>query len=355
MNIGAWVGYHLPFHPTPGFNLARGSANDPYIAASHTNNVIGIGGNAATLADQARATASKPSSPKQPAATNYPQVVKGDQTTTYQQQQDAAARAQAAQDAQQYGYYTGLANDTRGRLDNAFNAQKGNINHQYDVSRNEYNSAKTAADQSLAQQLQGAKGQFLTHQNQINENARQTQQSLLRQLGILGAGGGSAALFAIPNAVRLQTNQALSGAGQDYAQNADTANTAYNNYINTQYNPGIQKLEDFKQNQLNQTQADYNQNHEGLLRVLQGLQNHSANAETLGGQVLNYQSNIPNLIQPAANYNGQIAQYQAPTLNSYEQQVLPQAQVQGPQQGASPQSYLALLAGQQKKRTNQLI
>lgn len=260
-------------------------------------------------------------------------------------------------DLSQYNYYTGLANQALNDLNTNYDAQRGAVNQQYGVKLNEYNSAKTTADQGLQQNLQQAKGQFVTNQNQINENARQEQQSLLRQLGILGAGGGSAALFAIPNAVHLQQNQALSGAGQNYAQNAQQANTAYNNYINSQYTPGIQELQDWKQNQLNQQQADYSKTHQGLLNVLNGLQTQSAPAADLASQVLSYQSQIPNVITPASNYTGQIAQYTAPSLNSYEQQVLPQAQLQGGTTNSSnnPMSYLGLLTGQQKKQSNQLV
>lgn len=260
-------------------------------------------------------------------------------------------------DLSQYNYYTGLANQVLNDLNTNYGTQQGAVNQQYGTKLNEYNSAKNAADQGLQQNLQQAKGQFVTNQNQINENARQEQQSLLRQLGILGAGGGSAALFAIPNAVHLQQNQALSGAGLNYAQNAQQANTAYNNYINNQYTPGIQGLQDWRQNQLNQEQADYNHTHQGLLNVLNELQSHSAPAADLANQVLGYRGQIPNTITPANNYTGQIAQYTAPSLNSYEQQVLPQAQLQGGATNSSnnPMSYLGLLTGQQKKQSNQLV
>ena len=324
--------------PTPGYNLTNTPGGGiPFVAM----------GNGSTGIAPAQAS-SKPIAANQDKGSTTGAVLGAG--TTYQGGDSGSG------DASQYNYYANLANQALGNLDNNFNTSQNAVNQQYNTKLNEYNSAKAAAGQGLQQNLQQAKGQFVTNQNQINENARQEQQSLLRQLGILGAGGGSAALFAIPNLVQTQTNQALSGAGQNYAQNAQAANTAYNNYIDSQYTPGIQQLQDWKQNQQNQQQADYRKTHQGLLNVLNGLQSHSAPAADLASQVLSYQSQIPNVITPASNYTGTIQQYTAPTLNSYEQQVLPQAQVQGSQPTSSnPMSYLALLAGQQKKQANSLV
>jgi len=257
------------------------------------------------------------------------------------------------QELAQYGYYTGLANDALGRLNSQYGKQQGAVGQQYQTNLNEYNSAKTAAGQAHNQGVQTARQNFVTDQNQINQNAQQERQSLLRQLGILGAGGGSAALFALPTLLGQQTNRALSGAGQNYAQNASQADTAYNNYINTQYTPGIQKLEDWKQNQLQQEQADYNQTHTGLLNVLRGLNSHADTASNLAGTLQMYEAQIPNTITPANNYTGEIQQYTAPAVSQYEQQVMPQAQIQPANQpGQTPMSYLALLAGNKKKQSS---
>jgi hypothetical protein len=262
----------------------------------------------------------------------------------------------APTDASQYNYYTDLANGDISNLDRQFGLQQGAVNSQYQTKLNEYNSAKAAADQGLQQGLTQARQNFTTDQNRINQNALQERQSLLRQLGILGAGGGSVARFALPTILGQQTNQALSGAGQNFAQNAQQANTAYNNYIDTQYQPGLQQLEDFKKNNLNQEQADYNRLHGGLLNVLRGLQNRSDTASNLAGTLQSYEAQIPNTITPAQNYTGTIAPYTAPSLNHFEQQVLPQAQVQSAGQQQTPATYLALLTGQnQKKQANQLV
>lgn len=322
--------------PTPGYNITNNPGGGiPFVA----------NGNGSTGIAPIQTVSSNPTTPHNSGGTSAQTGA-----TTYQ------GGGSGTGDASQYNYYTNLANQALGNLDNSFNASQNALGQQYNTKLNEYNSAKAAAGQGLQQNLQQAKGQFVTNQNQINENARQEQQSLLRQLGILGAGGGSAALFAIPNAVQLQTNQALSGAGQNYAQNAQQANTAYNNYIDSQYNPGIQQLTDWRQNQQAQQQADYNQTHQGLLNVLSGLQSQSAPAADLASQVLSYQNQIPNAITPASNYTGSVQQYTAPSLNSYEQQVLPQAQVQSQQAGSNPTSYLSILAGQQqKKQSNSLV
>ena len=340
-------------YATPGTGSSK--ATNVGKAITNPNVTLSSPGNL-QFGGQSGFTYAAPQTAQQVASTN-PKNSGGDQATAPTTTYTGGGSGPSAQDLSQYNYYTGLANQALNDLNTNYGAQQGAVNQQYGTKLNEYNSAKSAADQGLQQNLQQARGQFVTNQNQINENARQEQQSLLRQLGILGAGGGSAALFAIPNAVQLQQNQALSGAGQNYAQNAQQANTAYNNYINSQYTPGIQELQDWKQNQLNQQQADYNKTHQGLLNVLNGLQTHSAPAADLASQVLSYQSQIPNVITPASNYTGQIAQYTAPSLNSYEQQVLPQAQLQGGAMNGSnnPLSYLGLLTGQQKKQANQLV
>jgi hypothetical protein len=141
--------------------------------------------------------------------------------------------AGAASDAQEraatlFGIDTGInqANDALGRLDSQAQTGYGNISREYQDAYNRLMSGKTAAQDQYQRGVVDQTNNYLAKRNQNNQQAANWLMGAQRTLGVQGAGGGSAARYALPYEAQTQAAQQNSGAQATNNQNigALTAN-----------------------------------------------------------------------------------------------------------------------------------
>jgi len=238
------------------------------------------------------------------------------------------------------------------RLPNQLAIAKGNIGSQYNTNLNELNSSKKQAqgsyDTSTLQNRQNYRGD----KNQIADAASSGLRGLLRTLGAYGAGGSSDALYVAPQAVAQQASAERAGAGQNYAQNAQSLDTNWNNFLEQDKN-SREKLNDWRTQQINSATAQSDTTKQSLLSKLADLMGQKAAyqggsyqgaAQPLIDQANDLSGTIDNLARINPSYNGTTPVYDAPTLGSYE--VNPNTQTQfanAAEQTSTP--YLSLLLG----------
>lgn len=116
-----------------------------------------------------------------------------------------AEAAQASQDATeraaallQIDSGIGTANDALGRLDGQLNTGFGNIGRDYQDSYGRLIGQKRIAEGNYKANTTDQLNQYQSARNQANSGARGWMDGAQRQLGANGAGGGSAARYAVP-------------------------------------------------------------------------------------------------------------------------------------------------------------
>ena len=157
--------------------------------------------------------------------------------TTYDQSgnytQDQSYDSQAASDAAEraatlFGIDTGInqANDALGRLDRQAQTGYDNIGREYQDAYNRLMAGKTAAKDQFDRGVVDQTNSYLAKRNQNNQQAANWLMGAQRQLGSVGAGGGSAARYALPYEAQTQAAQQNSAAQATNNQNigALTAN-----------------------------------------------------------------------------------------------------------------------------------
>lgn len=341
VNLGQIAHNILGFDPTPGFNLGRGNGA-PQIDASGTTNRLGQGNQVtapAAAKNNGGSGTAAPVQPQDPAAS-------GPVTDT--------SGANAGGTPQEYGLYTGQAQDALSRALQAWNATQSGVNQQYGTQFNELQgglqNAQTQHDQGVTQSQQDR----LTATNQANQQGAASYQSLLSLLGGMGAGGGSEAQYLVPQLVNQEVSQNLSGVGQTYAKNARALDTTLGNFQNEE-KTAEQKLNDWKATQLANGQAGYSQTQSNLLGLLAGLNSKAAPAADLGSQVASIAGGIQNQASLNPTYNGTTPIYTPASLDSYTAGSANTAQVTPAAGGASATPYLDLLMGIQKKQQPGLV
>lgn len=257
------------------------------------------------------------------------------------------------------GQYNTAINTTQSALDrlpNQFGIAQGNINSQYNTNRNELDTTKKNAKNSYNTSTTQNQQSYRTDKNQIADSASAGLGGLLRTLGAYGAGGSSDAMYVAPQAVATQASQERAGAGQNFAQNAQSLDTNWNNFLSEDEN-SRKKLEDWKSQQLNSAQAQSETTKQSLLSKLADLIGQKAAYEggSYDGAAQPYineanalSSSIDNLAKINPTYTGNTPVYEAPTLGSYT--VDPNSQVtaqNAAEQSATP--FLSLLMNNQKK------
>lgn len=262
----------------------------------------------------------------------------------------------------QYDSGINQVNNSIGRLPGQLDIANANINGAYNSSLQGINTAKTNANQSFDNSnLQNGQS-YLTNKNQIADQASSGLRGLMRMLGANGAGGSSDALYNAPQAVADQASLQRAGAGQAFAKNASGLNTNWQNFLG-QDKQDRTNLDSWKTNQLNSAQAQSDTTKNSLLSSLAQLAsqrasaaggNASAAAQPYIDQANALNGQIDQLGRLAPTYNGQVASYQAPTLDSFNPGAGTAAS--GMTQGTtgSNNPYLAMLLGQQKDKNSPL-
>lgn len=195
----------------------------------------------------------------------------------------------------------------------------------YNVKRNElqsaYNRSKADYEASTTRNQQ----QLQTNKNTIADRASQGLRGLLRTLGAMGAGGSSAAMYNAPELVTAQANQERTGANQTFGENQQKLDTNWGNY-QIDHENDKKKLEDWKAGQLRENEQKVLNQRNSILSVLADAyaQRGSAGAgagnkiNEITGQMKANQNRLSELNRfVAPRYDGMRANYNAPTLSSY--------------------------------------
>lgn len=261
-------------------------------------------------------------------------------------------------DLSQYDAAINQYNNALSRLPGQLGIAEGNINTQYGQNLNEINSARDQAQNNYNDQTTQNSQSYVTNKNQIKDQASQGLRGLQRMLGAYGAGGSSDALYVAPQAVATQQTTQNAGAGQNFATNARTLDTNWNNFLADDKNSRA-KLHDWQSQQLQSAQSQSDTTKQSLLSQLAAVKGQRAAAAggsyAAGAQPYIDQANalsgqIDALARLNPTYTGTTAVYKAPTLDSYTAGQGTAATIDPGAQGATP--YLAALLGQQQKDKN---
>jgi hypothetical protein len=177
--------------------------------------------------------------------------------------------------------------------------------------------------------------------------------SLMRLLGGMGAGGSSVETMLIPKLVQNAVQSNISGASTTKATNDQSADTAWNTFLDG-LNSQKQQLAD----QIGQQKATNNAAYAKEAQQLNGVINtgpaSGMDATSLDEMVNNIVSTIPNVVNWTPSFSGVTPTYSAPQLSTYEQTPTQIANASGtvaPVSGAAVIPYLASLT-QQKTDAN---
>lgn len=216
-------------------------------------------------------------------------------------------------------------NNSLGRLPTQLQIAQGNIQGQYGTNLNELNSGETAAKGQYQQGSNQNTQNYVANKNTISGNASSGLHSLLRLLGLHGAGGSSDYSQAAPQAIATQAAQQRSGAGQTFGQNQQGLDTNWNNY-ESGVGQSKQKLNDWLSTQLNSAQSQSDTARSGLLQSLAGLQSSQSLAQPYIDQSNGLLNDVDQLAKLNPTYDGKAPTYTAPNVASY--QVNPLAPIQ---------------------------
>lgn len=301
-----------------------------------------------------------------PTATDTSGSGGGGGSVTYVTAAPAPVSNWSPQDEAAYQQGVQVANNGLARIPNQLAIADANIGDQYNQQNNSLNSSKDAAQSSYNNSTTQNKQQFVTNKNTITDQASQGINSLLRLLGMHGAGGSSTALFSAPEAVATHAAQQRSGAGQTYAANQQGLDTNWNNFL-TDFGNKQKQLNDWQTQQLNQAQSQADTNKQSLLATLAQLNGNRTAAQGGNGvaaeqpyidQINQLSGQIDSLGRFSPTYTGTTPVYTPKSLDSYAIQSAGGPQLVG-QSGAladMTMPYFNLLVnGQKKDQQNQAL
>lgn len=240
----------------------------------------------------------------------------------------SSSSSSSSYDRNAINYWNGVIGQRENEL-NGLNGLLGELNKStdsdYNVKRNElqsaYNRSKADYEASTTRNQQ----QLQTNKNTIADRASQGLRGLLRTLGAMGAGGSSAAMYNAPELVTAQANQERTGANQTFGENQQKLDTNWGNY-QIDHENDKKKLEDWKAGQLRENEQKVLNQRNSILSVLADAyaQRGSAGAgagnkiNEITGQMKANQNRLSELNRfVAPRYDGMRANYNAPTLSSY--------------------------------------
>jgi len=224
----------------------------------------------------------------------------------------------SAQDLAMYNQYLNQVGGILDQAKDAYNNQIGNIDSQFNTRTNEFNSSEAQRRADVARQRVQNQQSLLNDRNRIQDSASQGLRGLLSALGAAGAGGSSAALFNIPNAVADVETAQRSGASQNFASNEQGIDTSWANFMNN-LKSERDKLRDWRDDAKNQLTAEHDRLRSDVGSIRDDLSARRGDASSLGSQLLNLKSSIPNAIRQAQSYTGNTPVYEAAKLSTYQQ------------------------------------
>lgn len=244
-----------------------------------------------------------------------------------------------------------------GRADTQRDIALGNVGSQYNQKYQGLQSGRKQAQSDFDFNSTTNRQNYLTDENRINSQGAQGLRGLLRQLGAMGAGGGSAYQYSAPEAVGNFVREQMTGAGQGFAQNAqnlDRSLTTFNNQADAQE----KQLGDWRKQQENQVRSTAEQNKVSLLDTLRQLaatraqsmgSNIQAALDPFTNQIRQAETSIDQLGRFNPQFSGAIPTYSAPELSRFQASQTPGAQITPMgQTGQTP--YLNLLLGRDEER-----
>lgn len=261
----------------------------------------------------------------------------------------AAGNPNAAPDAAIAGQ-AGSALDTALNAMNASNAsvnasetqQQNELNSNKATQQNTFNNTLTSDEQGLTNAETGAKTQG---------NSDIT--SLDRLIASLGGGGSSVETEEVPKLVDTSVASNISGADTTKATNDQSANVAWNTFLN-QLGSQQQQLTDQASQQIATNQGAYNKTAQALDAIESAAQGGTIDPSDLSYELESAIGQIPAVVNWAPSFSGTTPVYQTPSLSNFTltpTQIAAAAGTALPTSGAATIPFLAALTGNQQKQT----
>lgn len=222
-------------------------------------------------------------------------------------------------------------------LDSSLTNALNSLQRDYNLAQNQYNEGRhsTAED-------------YISGKNQVRSQAGSALSGLLRVLGSMGAGGGSAATISAPGAVARQATLQQSGLGDTFAGNNRILDTNWGNFKNNYENERESALAQRRQGEqsldskIDTTRAE-------LLQTLASLQSSPKAAQPYLDQANSALNRVAGISADPIKFNAQA--YTAPELAQYQPREVAGINFQGQTQGNDYTSpYLAALLGRRKEQ-----
>lgn len=259
----------------------------------------------------------------------------------------------------QFDQSEGVINNSLGRLDNQLNIARGNVTGQYDNQVRDLDTQKANAQSGYNTSSTQNSQNLRSNKNTITDQSSNGLRGLMRMLGAYGALGSSDSRVA-GRAVADQASQQRAGAGQTFAQNQSDLDTNWGNY-QTQFNANRTGLDNWKQNNLQQIEAESLTQRQGLLSKLADIKgqraaliggSYTGSAQPYLDQANSLNGQIDNLGRSVQAYAGTAPKYEAKPLSTYETGSGTAGVIANTNEGASMMNtpYLSLLLGRDKKQ-----
>lgn len=254
-----------------------------------------------------------------------------------------------------YDQGIGNVNSALGRLGNQQNSGYSGIESSYQDALNQLLLGKNRANQDYTNTKQTAATDYVGAKNTVGSQAGEAITGLQRLLGSRGAGGGSAARVAAPQAVARGASLQRADIGSTFGKNNQALDTNWGNYM-TDYQNQVSSAGNQRNQQRQSLEQSIEGNRANLLQTLAQLTGQRATAAggSATGAAQPYLDQANSVLDRLSNYNVapinfQTQAFQAPELSTYNpQQATPEFQRQSGGDYFSP--YLQALLGKKQQR-----
>lgn len=243
------------------------------------------------------------------------------------------------------GQAIGNVNSALDRLGNQYNSGASGIDASYQNALNQLLGAKNQGQQTFDQNKQTNSTNYVGAKNTIGSQAGQTLSGLQRLLGSRGAGGGSAATIAAPQAVTRGATLQRQDAGNTFAQNQQGLDQNWGNYLQG-YNNQVSSAANQRDQQKQTLQQQIDTNRASLLDSLAQLQSSPTAAQPYIDQANALYDKTANYTTAPINYQTQA--YTPPSLSSYTTNPQQAAQYSGQGGGDYFSPFLSSLLGKKQ-------
>lgn len=254
-------------------------------------------------------------------------------------------------------YDQGIGNVQAGlnRLGTQQNSGYGAIESSYQDALNQLLLGKNRANQDYTNTKQTAATDYVGAKNTVGSQAGESLTGLQRLLGSRGAGGGSAARIAAPQAVARGASLQRADIGNTFGKNNQALDTNWGNFM-TDYDNQVSSAGNQRTQQRQGLEQSIEGNRASLLQTLAQLTGQRAQAAggNATGAAQPYLDQANSVLDRLSNYttapiNFQTQAYQAPALSTYNPQATETSfQGQGSNDYFSP--YLQALLGKKQQR-----